>query len=46
MAHSCPECGRLCYCDGEDIDYGDNCNEDCIHQCEEDDLGEDDAQTN
>jgi len=36
MAHNCPECGKLCYCDFEDIDWGDDCNEDCIHYLSED----------
>ncbi len=30
MAHECPECGQMCYCNG-DID-------DCCHNFEEDTL--------
>lgn len=29
MAHDCPECDRLCYCDGDDTFLG--APEDCTH---------------
>ena len=38
MAHNCPKCGRLCYCDMEDIDWGDNFDEECFHECDPADL--------
>ena len=29
MAHSCPDCGQICYCGGDidDIDFGDDTDE-------------------
>lgn len=41
MAHNCPECGGLCYCDLEDIDWGDESPDDCTHECEFDENEED-----
>lgn len=32
MAHDCPECGELCYCDLDDVFFEDSL-EECIHQC-------------
>ena len=34
MAHTCPECGMLCYCQGDidDIDFGENWNCNCSLQ--------------
>jgi hypothetical protein len=32
MAHDCPDCGELCYCDGED--HGQEAPDDCEHACE------------
>jgi hypothetical protein len=44
MAHTCPECGCLCFCNGDidDIDMGEDIN--CKHwrQCEVDDDDDDD----
>jgi hypothetical protein len=31
--HECPECGDVCYCDGEDHHACDDA--DCCHDCEE-----------
>ena len=31
MAHDCPDCGRLCYCDGEDMDWGIDYAGECLH---------------
>ncbi len=33
MAHSCPDCGQACYCDGEDTWWDEY--DECIHECEE-----------
>ena len=33
MAHQCPTCDELCYCDMEDIDYGNEFDEECFHDC-------------
>ena len=33
MAHPCPDCGALCYCDGEDVEW-DEPPADCDHQCD------------
>jgi hypothetical protein len=32
MAHSCPECGDLCYCDLDDVDMQEPL-EECVHEC-------------
>lgn len=49
MAHTCPDCGQMCYCNGDvdDIDWGEASPEAnaCTHfkQCEEEyDNGEED----
>lgn len=34
MAHECPNCGQLCYCDLED--HESEAPDDCVHDCEED----------
>lgn len=34
MAHDCPECGCLCYCDLEDA-MSSIAPADCSHECEE-----------
>jgi hypothetical protein len=33
--HYCPDCGRPCYCDCDDTDYGDIYPEGCPHWCED-----------
>jgi hypothetical protein len=42
MAHTCPECGRLCYCGGDidDIDMGENSN--CTCPCWQEEYDDDD----
>lgn len=40
MAHECPACGQMCYCDGEDTYLGEG-DEDCVHECQEDGEEED-----
>ncbi len=44
MAHTCPECGRLCHCGGDldDIDFGENLQCECNCWEEEDDEFDDD----
>lgn len=40
MAHTCPNCGAFCTCQGDwdDIDFGEWLG--CRHDCEEDDLSD------
>jgi hypothetical protein len=38
--HDCPDCGQACDCDGEDTWNEDV--EDCVHNCELDDVDDDD----
>ena len=49
MAHDCPVCGRLCYCDLEDAWSLYN-NDDCIHcasdECVDDDFDYEKAEEN
>lgn len=36
MAHECPECGQMCYCNGDIDDCCNNFEEDvmrCTHEC-------------
>lgn len=47
MAHDCPECGEVCFCDGDDTWFDDA--DDCTHNCEpeegdDDDDGHDDRE--
>lgn len=35
MAHECPDCGALCYCDIEDAEM--EAPEDCGHVCQDND---------
>ena len=46
MAHSCPECGQVCYCNGDIDDCLNDFDEDvekCTHwrQCEREDYDDD-----
>ena len=40
MAHDCPECGQLCYCDLEDAwsSYNANCTHWASEECVDDDF--------
>lgn len=38
--HDCPECGQACDCDGEDLEQ--DTPVDCVHDCEEADLDDED----
>ncbi len=44
MCHECPDCGQMCYCDGDDtyMDYDDDCLH-CLGVVEEDDEQEDEG---
>lgn len=42
MSHNCPDCNRLCYCDGEDMDWDDQyvgcthyASDDCECDCDQ-----------
>jgi len=40
--HWCPECGQACYCDCDDMDWGEDIPDDCPHiECEYGDTDED-----
>lgn len=39
MSHECINCGMVCYCDMDDIDW--LMPDDCTHQCEHDEFDED-----
>jgi hypothetical protein len=41
MAHECPTCGQACYCDGEDT-WLESSEDDCVHDCDPEDLRDDD----
>ena len=39
--HDCPDCGQACACDGEDT-WNDEASEDCVHDCDPQDIEDDD----
>lgn len=39
MAHECPDCGEICYCDGED--HLQDVSLHCSHQCDENPMEND-----
>lgn len=45
MAHSCPECGQVCYCGGDidDILLSGTPEEDRCGHCDEDEFDDDDV---
>jgi hypothetical protein len=42
--HWCPNCGKPCFCDGDDTDYGEIVPDGCNHFCDDRDEFDDDEE--